>query len=101
MLRIPTIIAQPAFVNDKPSSLISFPCVFRALPRRSCDNVAQKRYAKDIVRRKAFRITELGRHVSMFMYLYATGDMARRVSAPPETESLNNKTRHNVTAFSF
>ena len=33
-----------------------------------------------------------GSHVSTVMSLYATGDMTRRVSAPSETEPLDNKT---------
>ena len=41
----------------------------------------------DQTQRKAFRLTEQGRHVSTVMTLYATGDMTRRVSAPSETES--------------
>ena len=37
---------------------------------------------------------------STFMFLYVTGDMTRRESAPSETVPLDNKTRHIVTPCS-
>ena len=66
------------------------------LPKKKTCKSVECLSAKDLTQYRA-----KGSHVSTFMSFYVTGDMTRRVSAPSETEPLDNKTRHIVPVLFF